>query len=127
MSYRCQHSGKVIGPGIRQFRVVTERRVKQYQKEIRYGRDKGSFEQVEGWEIAKELVVGPEAYEELTGEKAGTITSKSHSVSRDAVVKRERDDNSRPYEPWKKRNNRSFNNARRPQVERVPRYDNRRG
>lgn len=119
MSYKCQHSGKVIGPGIRQFRVVTERRSKQYTTIS--NREDEEARLSEGWEIAKELVVGPEAYEKLTGEKAGNITSKSHAVSRDAVTK---EDNSRPYEPWRKRNNRSFNNTRRPQVNKVSKFQN---
>jgi hypothetical protein len=95
---------------------VTERRVKQYEVEILYGRDRGSFRQVEGWEIAKELVVGPEAYEELTGLPAGNITSKSFALSQNA--RNVKDNNSQPYEPWKKRNN-NRRNDRRFQVERV--------
>lgn len=107
MSYRCQHSGKVIGPGIRQFRVIVDRREKQYVNDTSTEFQRGSLVTSSGWEIVKELTVGPEAYELISGEKAGNISSKSLAVAPTATIKPREE-----RQPWRNRNARD--NNRRP-------------
>ena len=122
MSYRCQHSGKVIGPGIRQFKVITERREKQYVNDTSTEFQRGNLITSTGWEIAKEITVGPEAYELLTGEKAGNITSKSLAVAPTATIKPREE-----QRPWRNRNARENNNRRqdnfRPQNNNKKKFD----
>ena len=71
--YRCEHTGENIGPCIPLFRVVLERRSVTYRKPIKKRKQIIDWVDVQGWEIAKEIRVGPKAYEELTGEKAEFI------------------------------------------------------
>jgi hypothetical protein len=72
----------MIGPGVPENRVVVEQRSKLYEKRIRYGRAKGEVELIEGWEIVKEIVVGPDAYRELTGLEPAQ-NSKSSLLAKD--------------------------------------------
>ena len=65
--FKCQHTGKMIGPNVPENRIVTERRRKLYERVIKRGYNRGNVETVEGWEIVKEISVGPEAYIQLTG------------------------------------------------------------
>lgn len=69
--YKCEHTGKMIGPNVPENKIVVERRKKIYEKVIKRGprEHRGKIELVEGWEIIKEIRVGPEAYEQLTGRK----------------------------------------------------------
>lgn len=78
----CEHTGELIGPGIPENKVVVERRKKVYEKKIYKGRIKKKLvgvELVEGWEIVKEISVGPKAYQELTG-KTPRITQNSSKL-----------------------------------------------
>jgi hypothetical protein len=69
MSYICEHTGKIIGPGIPENKIIVKRRKKVYEKPPRQDDEHSQAELIEGWEIAKEIRVGPEAYRELTGEE----------------------------------------------------------
>lgn len=96
--YKCEHTGKTIEPGIPQNRVVVEKRKRVYEKRIKRGRNKGTVELVEGWEIAKEIVVGPEAYRELTGQEPAQAQRASPLVKDARVV-----EDTRPVrrkKPW---------------------------
>jgi len=52
MSYRCQLCNSLIGPKVRQSKVVTAKREREYRNE------EGKVSQ--GWEIVRELKVCPD-------------------------------------------------------------------
>lgn len=58
--FKSQLSGKVYGPGISPVRIVTEMRPKTYENYD--GRD---VIRTEGWEIVKEITVGPDEVENV--------------------------------------------------------------
>ena len=53
-------------------KIIIEKRPKIYQRTIRKGKKRGVVEQIEGWEIAKEIKVCACCYEKITGLKAAT-------------------------------------------------------
>jgi hypothetical protein len=71
--FQCQKCNKTVPAGHPTNRIVVEKREREYEKEIYYGRLSGTVEQVKGWEIAKELIVCPECYSESTGLAARVI------------------------------------------------------
>lgn len=123
----CQHTGEVVPAGIKMNRVVLERREKTYQRPIkRYGKVV-DWEEVKGWEIAKEICVGPAGYRALTGLEPANIGSATTARNAKTRV----DNNSRPVEPWRfnrnnrrnnRRDDRQQNNRRGPVVEVINRY-----
>lgn len=50
--------------------IIVEKRSKVYQRTIRKGKRRGFVEEIEGWEIAKEIKVCATCYERITGLKA---------------------------------------------------------
>jgi hypothetical protein len=124
MSFICEHTGEVIGPGVPQHKVVVQWRKKTYKKPIkRYGKIV-DFELKEGREIAKEINVGPDAYKALTGLEPKRGDQKKRIARAERVVER----NTKPVRPWRnprikgknKDNNRTPSN-RKPVVEKVNR------
>lgn len=110
--YKDQVTGELIGPNIPMNKVVVEKRERVYEKTIRHGPNKGMTEQVYGWEIVKEVIVGPDTYRKMTGEEPNKL--KPSEVGQEArVVDREPD-------PWRRRrNNRQPFKQKRPEVEHV--------
>ena len=53
-------------------RIITEKRPKTYTRTIRKGKQRGFVEEIEGWEIVKEIIVCPVCYEKITGLKPVT-------------------------------------------------------
>ena len=84
--YKCQETGETIGPRVPQNRIVIERRRKIYENKIRKGKNKGQVELIEGWEIVKEIIVGPDTYKERTGLEPARSTRPS-KLQQDTIVK----------------------------------------
>jgi hypothetical protein len=55
--------------------IIVERREKTYQRTVRKGKRRGFIEEIEGWEIAKEIKVCASCYERLTGLKAARLAT----------------------------------------------------
>ena len=90
----CQHTGELIGPNIKQNKVVLEKRIKTYQKPImRYGKVI-NWVDVTGWEIVKEISVGPEGYKALTGQVPIQVSTIYHGNKMEK-------ENTRLVEPWR--------------------------
>ena len=53
--------------------IIVEKRPKVYQRTVRKGKRRGFVEEIEGWEIAKEIQVCACCYERITGLKAARI------------------------------------------------------
>jgi len=120
----CEHTGEVVAQGIKQSKVVLERREKTYQKPIKKYGKVVDWEEVRGWEIVKEISVGPDGYRALTGKEPVNIGSASTSLN--AAMRPEK--NSRPVEPWRYNRQRRFNNDRGGQQrDNRPQGNNRRG
>lgn len=103
MSFICEHTGKNIGPGIPQHKVVVEWRTKYYDKPIKKNRKIVGYEKVLGREIVREINVSPDAYKELTGLEPRRVTQRQDTAS-PARFK-----DSRPVRPWSNPKNRDKN------------------
>ena len=53
--------------------IIVEKRPKIYQRTVRKGKRRGFVEEIEGWEIAKEIQVCAVCYERITGLKAARV------------------------------------------------------
>jgi len=53
--------------------IIVEKRQKTYQRTVRKGKRRGFVEEIEGWEIAKEIQVCALCYERITGLKAARV------------------------------------------------------
>ena len=77
--YRCDNCKNVTQKNQPELRLVTERRPKQYNATIRKQREDGKFSveysNSEGWEIAKEVKLCFDCYQELTNATDSQKTS----------------------------------------------------
>lgn len=96
-------------------KIVLEKRLRTYDKEIRRGYDRGLFEQVEGWEIVKEANVCPECFILLTGKEPRLVTPRAPTPK----TQNKSDFYRRDRKPWEKglktRDNKNQENNDRPQ------------
>jgi hypothetical protein len=67
--------------------IIVEKREKTYQRTVRKGKRKGFIEEIEGWEIAKEIQVCASCYERITGLKAARIGSSLQSLMQKRTIK----------------------------------------
>ena len=102
--YRCQRTGKLVGPNIREHKVVTKKREVSYPKTIKYGPDKGQTEYIKGWEIVEEIRVAPEIYKELTGLEPVLTSGKQEKYGRYEDHIKDNDSSIRPWRPPRQRN-----------------------
>lgn len=109
MSFICEHTGKNIGPGVPQHKVVVEWRTKYYDKPIKKNRKIVGYEKVLGREIVREINVSPDAYKELTGLEPRRVTQTQET----ALPTRFKD--SRPVRPWSNPKNRDKIKTRKQQ------------
>ncbi len=58
--FKCQLTGRLIGPGVSPKRVIVEKRERTYENKV-----KGKVIVSQGWEIVKELIVDPSLEEEV--------------------------------------------------------------
>jgi hypothetical protein len=97
--YICQYTGKTIGPGIPSNKIVEEKRRKIYERKVKRGRNKGQIELIEGWEIVKEMIVGPDAYRKLTGLEPAQVSNPS--ILHPNIKPIENEKPARKRKPWK--------------------------
>ena len=73
-AFKCKRNGGTPNTPPKQpaNKIIIERRPKTYQRVIKKGKRRGFIEEIEGWEIAKELTVCAICYERMTGLKAAT-------------------------------------------------------
>ena len=96
--------------------IITERRPKTYKRTIRRGRQKGFVEEIQGWEIAKEIKVCAICYEKITGLKPATAGLSLKQVMAKPVFKKKK-----PQKYKKKKNSRNFSSKnRKPQNGKSP-------
>lgn len=86
--------------------IIVEKRVKTYQRLIRKGKRRGFVEEIEGWEIAKEIKVCAICYERITGFKAAKARSSLISLAQ----KKEKRPPSKKKKRFKKENKPRNNN-----------------
>ena len=84
--FRCQneHCGALVPPRQPVNRIVTERRQQTYQKPIRK-RKRGKiirWDDVEGWEIVKEIQVCPKCFRKLTGREPRMVCEQKKPQTR---------------------------------------------
>lgn len=86
-------------------KIVTEKRLRSYEKLIRRGPNRGMNEEVQGWEIVNEINACPECYVALTGMEP--------QLAAPPVVKAKPEEDSRNgwgynknKKPWQNRDNR---------------------
>tara|TARA_B100001765_G_C19495354_1_gene336235 strand:- start:1293 stop:1673 length:381 start_codon:yes stop_codon:yes gene_type:complete len=60
--------------------IIVEKRAKTYQRVVKKGKRRGFVEEIEGWEIAKEIKVCAVCYERITGLKAAKTRSSLMSL-----------------------------------------------
>jgi len=76
-AYNCKKNGGTPLTPLNQpcNTIIVEKRPKTYQRVIRKGKKRGFVEEIEGWEIAKEIEVCAICYERITGLKAARAGS----------------------------------------------------
>jgi len=106
-AHHCKSKGGTPNTPLRQPRnsIIVERRPKTYKRIIRKGKKRGIVEEIEGWEIAKEINVCAICYERITGLKA----AKAGSSLKELMQKKER----KPFLK-KKRRKQNFKKGKRP-------------
>ena len=81
-AFKCKKNGgtPLTPPNQPRNSIIVERRPKTYQRTIQKGKRKGFVEEIEGWEIAKEIQVCAVCYERITGLKAAKAGSSLKSL-----------------------------------------------
>jgi hypothetical protein len=67
--FNCGNCNNQSIPGQPVNKIVTDKRLKTYEKKIRRGPDRGLMEPVDGWEIVREIDACPECFISLTGKE----------------------------------------------------------
>lgn len=100
--------------------IIVEKRPKIYQRTVRKGKRRGFVEEIEGWEIAKEIKVCACCYERITGLKAARIgfslqalmqkKEKKPAVKKKKKFRKDKKPRNNNYRKRKPRNDRKLSN-----------------
>ncbi|MAG39576.1 hypothetical protein CMI41_01230 [Candidatus Pacearchaeota archaeon] len=106
-AFKCKQKGGTPNTPYRQPKnsIIVEKRPKTYKRIIKKGKKRGIVEEIEGWEIAKEIAVCAICYERITGLKA----ARSGSSLKELMQKKER----KPFIK-KKRKKQNYKKGKKP-------------
>lgn len=66
--FKCQLTGKQVGPGVSPVRIVVETRQKQYVNEIKKEFKTKKIIESKGWEVVREIMVAPDVAAKMAKE-----------------------------------------------------------
>lgn len=113
MSFRCEHTGETVGPGIPEHRVVVKTRHTTYENYVYKRKKPTKYIRIDqGTEIVKEISVSPDAYRTLTGLEPDKATKSLKALQ---ILEEKKE--TKPTQPWK--NKKHKQNSKKPIIERV--------
>jgi hypothetical protein len=66
----CENCENLVPVNQPENHIVTKKREKVYDTVVKYGPNRGTSQQVTGWEIVKEIKVCPSCFTKMTGQEA---------------------------------------------------------